>query len=313
MIETQNVRTPRTIALSQRQSMRRLRLGTAYGTILLLLAPALTLMLLFKVYPILSAFIASTGLYDPSGARIADIGLENFHYLATDTSFRNSVLLTILFVLVKVPLQLALGLGFAMLFRGQDWVSKLSRSFVNVPFYLSIAVIAILFAYLFDRDIGVVNAVLSALGLPRVGWLTTSGGAQFILVVLSLWRDAGLTMLVFLAGLTALPIDLLEAAKTEGAGRIALFRYVTFPLLRRTTQFATVLVTLFSFQLVVPIWVMTKGGPNNATNLASYAVYEQTFRFFDWGYASAMAVVLLSIIAIVIGVQMWLLRPRWQY
>lgn len=285
----------------------------AGGAALVMLAPAVTLMLLFKLYPILAAFSASTGFYNAAGLRVDDIGLENYSLLLEDHSFVNAVGLTLAFGLVKVPLQLVLGLGLALLYQSQNWTARVSRSLIIVPFYMAMSVIALLFAYIFDREIGVANALLSVLGLPRQGWLTTTGGAQFVLVLLSLWRDAGLTMLVFMAGLAAVPVDLQEAAKTEGAGPLQVFWHVTLPLLRRTVQFATVLITLLSFQVVVPIWIMTKGGPSNATNVASYLIYEYTFQFFDWGYASAMAIVLLLVIAIVIGVEMWLLRPKWQY
>lgn len=281
--------------------------------IVILLMPALILMFLFKILPILAALIASTGNYDTTGQRISNAGLDNFQLIIAEPEFWHSLYLTILFGLIKVPLQLIIGLGTALLFRNQTLISRMARSLLIVPSFVGMPVVALLFAYLFDLNIGLVNTLLNAIGVERIGWLTTPGWSQLVMVTLSIWRDAGVTMLIFLAGLTHQPTDLIESARVEGAGVLQIFRYITLPLLQRSIQFAVVLVTLFSFQIVVPVWVMTKGGPDDATNVISYRIYEQTFQFFDWGVSSAMAFVVLLIVAIIIGLEMLWLRPKWQY
>ena len=133
------------------------------------------------------------------------------------------------------------------------------------------------------------------------------------MLTLSLWRDTGFVMLVFLAGLQSIPEELLEAARLDGSTWWQEFVHVTVPLLQRSVQFATVFITLAAFQFFAPIYAMTRGGPRGATDVVAYHLYETAFDFFDWGLASAMSVVIVALLIVITAVELRVLRPRWEY
>jgi ABC-type sugar transport system permease subunit len=271
------------------------------------------LVALFQYGPILSAFWNSTRAYSVAGLPVGSAGLENYAGAIADPGFRASLLRTLVFAAIKVPLQLAIGLVAALLVLRPSRFNYLVRTSVFLPTVTSVVVVSVMFTFLFDRELGLVNATLDATGLGRVGWLLEPRPAQFVVLLLSLWRDAGFVMLIFLAGLQAIPQSLLEAARLDGANAWQELRHVTVPLLSRSFQFAVVFSTIATVQLVAPIQVMTQGGPRDATDLASYHVYREAFRFFDWGQTSAMSVTLMALILVLTLVQMRLLRSRWEY
>lgn len=293
---------------------KRLRLPTAsLWRALLFMSPLLLLLIVFKYLPMASAFWSSTRLYLAAGQPVGSAGLDNYVAIFRDAAFRDSLLRTLAFVALKVPLQLAVGLAAALLVSRTSRFNTFVRSSVFLPTVTAIVVVAVMFSFLFDRELGVVNGVLDAAGLPRVDWLFEPHTAQLVILLLSVWRDAGFVMLVFLAGLQAVPLSVLEAARIDGAGTWQELRHVTVPLLSRSFQFAVVFSTLAVVQLVAPILVMTSGGPRNATDLASYHAYEEAFRFFDWGTTSAMSVVLLALLVVLTFAELRLLRSRWEY
>jgi ABC-type sugar transport system permease subunit len=277
------------------------------------MAPLLALLVLFKYLPIASALWNSTRLYSVAGQPVADAGLDNYASVLADPAFRDSLVRTLAFVAVKVPVQLAFGLLTALLVLQKGWLSTFARSSVFLPTVTAIVVVAVAFTFLFDRELGLVNAAIVSLGFERVGWLLEPRSAQFVILALSVWRDAGFVMLVFLAGLQAVPQSVLEAARMDGASPWQELRHVTIPLLSRSFQFAAVFSTLAAVQLVAPILVMTRGGPQDATDLAAYHVYEEAFSFFDWGRTSAMSVALLGVLVALTLVELRLLRSRWEY
>lgn len=286
---------------------------SGWGLAAAFLLPALVLMALFKLWPIGAAVVASTGDYNPGGLRVGTSGLANFHAVLTDDRFAWGMWLALLAAVAKVPVQIALGLAAALLLRANSRLNSLTRAVIVSPMFLGLPVTTFLFAYLFDFNVGFVNAVLTGLGLPRVGWLNDPQPAQVVILGLSVWRDVGLTMLVFLAGLTAIPRDVASAARLDGAGPVALLFTMTLPLLARSFQFAVVLTTLASFQLLVPILMLTHGGPSGATDIASYQIYESAFVYFDLGRASAMSLLLMGGLFVVIALQMRWLRVEWSY
>jgi len=292
----------------------RLRLPTrSLPRALPFLAPLMVLVAVFQYGPILLAFWNSTRAYSVAGLPVGGAGLENYWGALADPGFRASLVRTLAFAAAKVPLQLAIGLGVALLVLRPGRLNHLVRSSVFLPTVTSIVVVSLMFTFLFDRELGVVNGVLAALGLGRADWLLEPRLAQLVVLLLSLWRDTGFAMLIFLAGLQAIPQSLLDAARTDGASPWQELRHVTVPLLSRSFQFAVVFSTIAAVQLVAPIQIMTQGGPQGATDLAAYHVYREAFRFFDWGQTSAMSVVLMALILALTLVQMRLLRSRWEY
>lgn len=284
-----------------------------WGPALLFLAPALVMLVLFKLWPIVEAVWSSTGLFDPGGNRIGSVGLENFQFSLEDERFRQGLWLNLLSALTKVPLQIAIGLGAALMLSANTSGNAMVRAMIVSPVFFGLPVTTFIFAYMFDTNVGVVNAMLSSIGLPRVAWLTQEAPAQMLVLGLSIWRDVGLTMLVFLAGLTVIPAQIVQAAKLDGAGPLAILFTITLPLLARSFQFAVVLATLASFQMLVPVMMLTKGGPTGATDLASFQIYETAFAYFDLGRASAMSLILLVGLIVVIALELRWLSVKWTY
>jgi multiple sugar transport system permease protein len=280
---------------------------------LLFLAPAVILVLLFKFWPIAVAVLNSGQIFDLAGQPLGWVGLEHYQRATNDEAFRDSLVLTLAFVAVKLPLQLAFGLIVAQLVLRPGRLNRVVRSVIFVPTVTSIIVVGVLFSFLFDREIGIVNAVLSSVGIDKAPWLLEPRLAQLVMLTLSLWRDTGFVMLVFLAGLQSIPEELLEAARLDGSTWWQEFAHVTVPLLQRSVQFATVFITLAAFQFFAPIYAMTRGGPRGATDVVAYHLYETAFDFFDWGLASAMSVVIVALLIVITAVELRVLRPRWEY
>lgn len=289
----------------------RVRSPNRWRAALCFLAPALALMVLFKLWPILAALLASVQRFNPAGRPLGFAGLSQYADILADPRFQHGLWLNLLATCIKLPLQVGLGLGAALMLRRPARGNALARAIVICPMFLGLPVSTFIFAYLFDLNVGLVNTVIGAIGLPRVGWLTQPLDAQITILALSLWRDMGLTMMVFLAGLNAIPQDIVSAARLDGASRFAILRTITLPMLARSMQFAVVLVTLASFQMLVPVLMLTRGGPSGATDLASFQIYEAAFSYFDLGHASAMSVVIFIALLALVAVQLRVLRVKW--
>jgi multiple sugar transport system permease protein len=298
---------------SPRTSRRVRRPTNSLGWALLLLSPTLVLIGIYKYGPIGEALWASTKFFTVAGQAQQSVGTQNFHTALADSDFQHSLLLTVGFAVVKIPLQLGLGFGAALLLLRTSRVNSFLRMVMVVPAVTPIVIVGVIFLFLFDREIGLTNTLLQLVGVGKIGWLTRPDPAKFVIVAVSVWRDAGFTMLIYLAGLTAVPADVLEASRIDGCTGWQQVRLVIFPLLQRSTQLATVTTTIGAFQLFAPIFVLTRGGPQNATDVAAYHVYEQAFVFFNQGLANAMALVLVALLIVITGIELFLLRARWEY
>ena len=285
----------------------------SYRNAVFLLAPTVALIFLYKYVPIGQAIWASLNAFSVAGNPLAFVGLDNFVHVLTDVSFLHSLALTVIFAAVKIPLQLALGLGAALLLYQSSAFNSVLRVVIVIPAITPIAIIGIIFLFLFDREVGLTNAFLTAFGVGRVSWLTTPATAQAVVAVASIWRDAGFTMLIYLAGLTAIPTQVREAARIDGANGWQSTTRIILPMLQRSTQLATVTTTIAAFQFFAPIFVLTRGGPQDATDVAAYHIYEQAFVFYDQGTANAMSVILVSLIVVITTVELYVLRSRWEY
>lgn len=280
---------------------------------MLFLAPTLGLIALFRYYPMLVAFLNSTQTFDWAGNAAGFIGLDNFSRVLQDPVFIQGLKLTLLFFIVKLPLQLLLGLVSALLAVESNFVNNLLRSSICLPIVIPIVVASVIFGFLFDSEIGIVNAFLGIFDVEKVRWLFKPATAQIVVLLLSLWRDAGFVMLIFLTGLQSIPGSLLEAAHLDGSNTMNLLRYIIVPLLKRSFQLATVLITLSAFQYFAPVFVVTRGGPQGSTMLASYVIYGAAFHFYDMGGANAMSLIVVLILVIVTLIELRLLRTNWEY
>jgi multiple sugar transport system permease protein len=276
-------------------------------------APFVILFLVFLAFPIVASFLlsfTSFGLRDlqnPIGATF--VGVQNYIDLFSDEKFWTSLLNTLYFVVVGVPLTLIIGLLIAnALNRGITRFRTLFRVGYYIPVITSIVAIAVVWRFLLNPDVGLINMLLATVGIDGPAWLADPALAMPSIIAMAVWRNLGFAMIVFLAGLQAIPSVLYEAASIDGAGRWQAFRSVTLPLLKPTILFMTVITTIGYLQLFEEPFVMTGGGPLDRTLSVSMYMYQQGFAFFHQGYASAIAYVLFVIVAIVAFLQFKFLR-----
>ena len=278
-------------------------------------APFMILFGTFLALPILAAFalsFTSFGLRDlnnPIGTSV--VGIQNYADLLDDPKFWKSLGNTIYFVVVGVPLTLAIGLVIAnALSRGITRFRTAFRVGYYLPVITSIVAIAVVWRFLLNPDIGLINILIGNLGIDGPDWLASPTLAMPSIIAMAVWRNVGFAMVVFIAGMQAIPVMLYEAASIDGAGRWQAFRYVTLPMLRPTILFMLVITTIGYLQLFEEPFVMTEGGPIDATLSVTMYMYQQGFAFFHQGYASAIAYVLFVIVAIVAFLQFKFLRSE---
>jgi multiple sugar transport system permease protein len=278
-------------------------------------APFVILFGIFLALPILAALVlsfTSFGLRDlqnPIGTSF--VGVQNYTNLFSDPKFWKSLGNTVYFVVVGVPLTLALGLLIAnALSRGITRFRTAFRVGYYLPVITSIVAIAVVWRFLLNPDVGLINVLLRNIGINGPAWLGNPALAMPSIIAMAVWRNVGFAMVVFVAGLQAIPAMLYEAASIDGAGRWQAFRYVTLPMLRPTILFMLVITTIGYLQLFEEPFVMTRGGPLDATLSVTMYMYQQGFSFFHQGYASAIAYVLFVIVAIVAFLQFRFLRSE---
>lgn len=255
-------------------------------------APNLVLFGLFTYWPMIQNGYLSTVRWDMIAPVKIPVGLDNYAWLAADPTFRRVVLNTVVFAVAAVGLSLLLGLAIALLLnRPLRWRDG-ARAVIFAPTLLSGAAIGIVWVYVFDARFGPVAQALSWIGLASPRWLDDPAWAMPAIVIVYVWKNVGFATVIFLAGLQAIPKDLYEAARIDGAGAWWRFRSVTLPMLSPISFFLLVTSILGTFQSFDIVQVMTRGGPVNATNTLIYYVYEQGFVAFNAGRAAAAALVL---------------------
>ncbi len=282
-----------------------------YGWLLLL--PAAILLLTFTHYPTLATLWRS--FYTPATAfrPAAFVGLENYRFMLEDEVFWQVVENNILFAVGTIPASIALALLMAVWVNGRLPARALVRMAYFTPTVLPMIAVANIWLFFYTPEIGLVDQLLGALGLPTRNWLGDPDTVLWAIVVMTVWKEAGFFMIFYLAALQSIPPELEEAARLEGAGRWHYFRRVVFPLLMPTTLFVLVNAVINSFKLVDQLFILTKGGPDNASALILYYIYETAFSFFDESYAATLTVVLLAVLALLSIGQFVILDRRIHY
>lgn len=296
---------------------RRIRLWP-YGVVVPLLAVFFT----FNTLPVLRLFeLSLLDWPDVVAGRGASFGLDNFRRLLSDPTFLKVLGNTLLFTLIRVPLGLGLGLLAALAIQR----TRTFRAFYTTawfsPFMTSVVAMALVFTYLYNPTFGFFNYLLGLFGLPAQGFLRDPDQALLSIVLVDLWKSVGFNVVIFMAGLSGIPSDYYEAAAIDGASRSQTFRNITLPLLSRTTYLLLLIGIITSMRVFVPVYMMTGfslsagglGGPLNSTNVLTLYMYQSAFRFNDFGYAAAIAVVLFVLVLLVTLAQFRLLRTDWEY
>lgn len=289
-----------------RPGRRRPRLNPAY----LFVAPSAVLIAVFILEPILQSGWMSLHDWSVGEATHQFRGLGNYQDLLHDARFWNALKVTGIYTVVTVVGQVAIGLLLAQALRRTTWFTVLMRAAFFFPFIASLAVVGVVWRFLLDPQVGLVDAWLGGIGLGAPDWLQSTTLALPTMCAVGIWKGFGFTMIVLLAGIQGIPTYLYEAATLDGAGAWARFRHVTLPTLRPTILFTTVIATVTGLQLFDLPYVMTNGGPIFHTESLVQYLYAQGFVNFSLGYASAIAWVLFLIILAVSLLQLRALRYR---
>jgi multiple sugar transport system permease protein len=261
----------------------------------LYLAPALILLSLFIFYPTLRLFYDSFFEWDGMGARTF-IGWQNYSQLMTDEEFWQTVKNSFIFIIGSVPTGMAISLVMALLIQKHMIGRSFFRTLFFSPVVTSLVAAGLVFVWLLNYDFGLLNLILSKFGLAKLPWLVEGNYAMSSVILMTIWKDAGYNMILFLAGLNNISETYYEAARIDGANRWQMFWKVTWPLLMPTTFFILVIRIIFSFRTFEQIYAMTKGGPVGSTTVFIYYIYEKAFKYFELGYASAAAIILLILV-----------------
>lgn len=235
------------------------------------------------------------------------IGIENYVDLFQDKEFWNALSVTVYYVVLNIPLQTVLAVIIAvMMYRLTK--SMLIRALIILPWLMPPVVVGLIWLWLLDPNIGIVNVTLKALGLPMIAFLGLPQWAMPSIAMINIWEYVGYTALLIFAGLQSIPGSVYEAASIDGASESQTFWKVTVPLLRPVLVFVIVTSVIGSFQIFDTIAITTKGGPVNATKVLNWYIYEQAFSRFNMGYATAISIVLFAILIFVSMIQMRLMR-----
>lgn len=240
------------------------------------------------------------------------IGLANYqHILTNDPLFRKVLANTLYFTFASVPLAVLIALGLALALNQGIRGIALFRVAYFMPVITSMVVVAMIWRWFYNPDFGVLNYFLRIIGVRNPpNWLASQQWAMPAVIIMAVWKQLGYNMVIFLAGLQAIPANLYEAASIDGAGRWQRFWYVTIPLLTPTTFFIIIVSVIGSLQVFDAVLVLTEGGPANATRTIVFHIWQQAFGFLQMGYAAAVAWVLFFMIFIVTLLQ-WRLQKRW--
>lgn len=279
----------------------------------LLLLPALALLVAFTHYPAVQTLIDS--LYStPKGARAAVwVGAENYQVMLDDPVFWTAVRNNLWFAAATIPCSIALALLMAL------WVNEriAGRAFLRMAYFtptvLPMIAVANIWLFFYTPQYGLLEQITGALGLPSHNWLGSPNTALGAVTAVAIWKEAGFFMIFYLAALQTLNPSLREAAAIEGASRWTFFRRVQWPLLMPTTLFVLINAFINAFRMVDHLFVLTRGGPNNASTLLLYYLYEVGFSFWDTAYAAAITVVLVAVLAGIALLQFFVLDKKVHY
>lgn len=281
--------------------MTRRRTTASYGWEFI--APALLLIGLFVVVPCVWGIGMSFTQYDGIG-RPVFTGLHNYARMKDDPLVLSTLKNTVLYVIFTVPLGIVLGLVVALALHAKWFAGRsILRGVYFLPTISSMAAVAFVWQWMLNPEFGLLNAAFQKVGLPTLGWLSDPKLAMPLVGVVGIWQGLGFGVLVYLSGLRNVPEEVVEAARIDGAGTWSVFRHVTWPLLMPTTMFLTIMGVIGGFKIFESVYIMTGGGPLDATRVYLFYLWQTAFQNLEMGYASALAVLLFVIVMVLTLVQ----------
>ncbi len=282
------------------------------------IAPAVIILTVFSIVPIIVAFLISFTDLDLKGladwSNVSFIGMDNYSALFSDELFHKSIFNTLFYVIIGVPLVIMFSLGIALLLNyGTSKLFTVFRGVYYMPSITNIIAVAVIWGFLYNTEYGLFNYILSLLDVEKIPWLGEPTIAKLSLIVLAVWKGVGINMIIFLAALQGIPKSYYEAAEMDGANRWQVLWNVTIPLLRYATFFVT-LTTLIAFlQFFQEPFVMTNGGPLDGTISMALFIYQKGFQFSEFGYAAAGSFILFIIIIIITLLQFKMRKSDTEY
>ncbi|MFC7785168.1 MULTISPECIES: carbohydrate ABC transporter permease [unclassified Rossellomorea] len=282
------------------------------------IAPAVIILTVFSIIPIIVAFFISFTDLDLKGladwSNISFIGLENYTKLITDDLFHKSIINTLFYVVIGVPLVIIFSLGIALLLNyGTSTLFKVFRGVYYMPSITNIIAVAVIWGFLYNTEYGLFNYLLSLLDVDKIPWLGEPTIAKLSLIVLAVWKGIGINMIIFLAALQGIPKSYYEAAEMDGANRLQVLFNVTIPLLRYATFFVTITTLIGWLQFFEEPFVMTNGGPLDGTISMALFIYKKGFQFSEFGYAAAGSFILFIFIILITLFQFKLRKSDTEY
>jgi len=263
----------------------------------LFISPSLILLLLFVMTPLVfSLYLSFTNWNSPSFQKAEFIGLKNYAFMIGDKRFWNALKNTVYYAVMYVPLNMAVSLLIALALNKSSRGITFLRSLFFMPVITSWVAVSVVWITILDPNAGILNYFLGVIGLPPVNWLGDPKTAMIAIVMIAIWKGAGFSMVIWLAGLKAIPVTLYEAALLDGADGWKSTFHITLPLLAPTTFFLTITGVIGSFQVFSPVYVITKGGPLDSTDVVVFRIFQRAFQEFKMGYASAQSWLLFAII-----------------
>lgn len=291
-----------------RQSLSSRRVLLAY----LLVTPVLVWRLFTSVYPFLRTFYLSFFDHSPVRRTFDFIGLDNYVALTRDANVGATLSFTFFFTTTSVALQVLLGLGIAELLNQRFRLRNLTRAVNLLPWAMAPIVIATAARWIFHQDFGLVNDIIWRLSGERPLWLVNITSARFAVTLTDVWKNTAFLAIIFLSGLQGIPAELYEAAKIDGSDGVRSYWYITLPLLMPLIISMIIFTAIFRVLSFEIVYALTGGGPGTATSLLSYLVYLEGFRVLNFGYASAIAMLLFFIVLVVGLLGYGLLRRAWE-
>ena len=279
-----------------------------YLVALFLITPAVAIRLFTSVYPFFQTAYFSLFDYNPAFPPRRFIGLENFVRISKDIVVRESIWFTLMFVLVSTLFQVALGLLIATLLNSQFRLRKVARTINLIPWAIPMVVAAIGFRWMFDDQYGIINDLLYRAFHLKFAWLINFWGARAAVTATNIWKSTPFLAVVFLAGLQGVPPELYEAARVDGANRLQSFWYITIPMVLPLATTMGMFMVVWQLALFDLIYAMTGGGPGFATTVLAYKIFQEAFTALNFGYASAIGMVLFLVVFIVGGIGLLIFR-----
>ncbi|MBP1991026.1 carbohydrate ABC transporter permease [Paenibacillus eucommiae] len=279
----------------------------------LLLLPSLFFLFLFTFYPIATTIRLSLFQADLATPVPTFIGLGNYTNLMHDAVFWKVMTNNVWFAIGTVPTSIVLAMLMAIFANKALRGTSLVRISFFYPTMIPMIAVANIWLFIYTPQYGLLSRLMKSIGQGDINWLGSPQYVMWAMIIMVVWKEAGYFMIFFLAGLQNIAPDLYESAQVDGVGRWTIFRKITFPLLMPTTLFVSIVALTNSFKLVDHLMIMTKGGPNNASNLLLYYIYESAFSFWDQGMASTLTVVMIIVLLLFAALNFFGLDKKIHY